>query len=334
LPSFIFSIFANIFGRFQWAHSVIVTRELCYTFLTFSIILLVNMLGRLILIFLLLFSCIPNAWAEFVVTLRAGPSENSRYQEYYAALVKLALEKTRPHYGGYRIDVLPRWSWFHERALAAAIQNSYPNLLIEVSYEEKLTASGDLTYINFPTDGGIIGYRVCFVNPAIKDELKKVKSLEELRKYNYAQGVGWADTTVLRSNGFNVIEISNYESIFKMTVAGRVDLFCRGANQLKLEYDEFKDIKNIAYYESFMFAYPLPRFFYTNSKNKLAKKRIGDGLKIAYKDGSFKKLWLAYNQQNLDFAKLKQRKIYRLTNPLIKNLPEDYKQYFIDPMND
>jgi hypothetical protein len=69
-----------------------------------------------------------------------------------------------------------------------------------------------------------------------------------------------------------------------------------------------------------------------NAKNTLAKERIQAGLQIAFEDGSFKKLWQKHYQSSVAFSKLDQRKHIYLENPLLKNLPTDYKQYFIDPL--
>lgn len=275
---------------------------------------------------------VPSSYADFVVSMRAPPSDKSKYQDYFVELVTLALEKTRPEYGDYRLEILPQWSSVHERALSAASQDLYPNLIVEVSYDAKLIASGRLTYIDFPVVGGIVGYRVCFVRSDIKESVKNAKTLDELRQFTFGQGTGWADNEILRFNGFKVVEVVNYENIFKMILAGRVDLFCRGANQLQLEYEEFKDLGNLEYDESFALVYPLPRFFYLNSKNTLAKERIATGLKRLYHDGSFKALWIKHYKSTIEFSNLKKRKLYRLENPLLKDLPPDYQQYFIDPM--
>ncbi len=274
------------------------------------------------------------ARAELVITLPSAPKTISTYQYYYNELVILALEKTRTELGDYRIEMLPLWSWDHQRVLAAAVSDSYPNIVVGVSYEDKLTDSGSLTYIDFPIDGGIVGQRVCFVNPAIKEQLKKLSSLSEFSKYKFAHGLGWADTTILRHNGLNVVEVRDMESIYKMVSVGRLDFYCKGANQLLTEYEEFRKSMNLIYDESFVLVYPLPRFFYLNINSKLAKGRIEEGLKIAYKDGSFKALWLKFYKESVVFSQLGKRKVFHLDNPLVKNLSRNYEQYFIDPQHD
>lgn len=282
------------------------------------------------LVLLLLFTIAPATWGELVISYRT-PATSSTYHSYYTRLIALALEKTKAKYGAYRMEGAPP-NASTLRSLGSVVGDAYSNLVIELSYEESLTQGGNISYIDFPIDGGIFGYRVCFVNPQLKQKIASAKSLVDLRQYTIGQGVGWADSEILRANGFKVVEIANYDNIFKMVVAGRVDMFCRGANQIKPELEEFKTLTQLTYDDSFLLFYPLPRFFYINSHNQLAKKRIAEGLRTAFKDGSLKKLWEEEYREDIDFVKLQHRKTYQLTNPFVANLKPDYKKYFFDPL--
>lgn len=269
-----------------------------------------------------------DARAEFLVSHRTPVDAEDTRDTYTISVIKLSLEKTRAKYGDYRLVGIPPLNY--PRSVDALNSNKYTNLVVDISYEESLSDSGKLTYINFPVDQGIVGYRVCFVNPEIKEHLKQITTLDDVRKYTIGQGVGWADTAILRHNGFKVVEISSYPNIFKMVIAGRIDLFCRGINELMTEYTTYKDIGNLDYDESFALVYLLPRFLYFNKNNLLAKRRIEEGLNLAYQDGSLKRLWLRYHESSIIFSALRQRKVFYLENPLIKKLPLDFKHKNID----
>ncbi|MES2673662.1 MAG: hypothetical protein V4660_05450 [Pseudomonadota bacterium] len=286
------------------------------------------MITRIACIFLLILLDLRLANAQIVVTSRN--EAGNRYLNYYTDLIKLALEKTRPEYGDYRMEEIEPVETVSN--LNLILQNTQPNLVVELTYDKQLSANGDATFIDIPIDGGSLGYRVCFINPRIKNELKKVSSFADLRKYTFVHGVGWADTEILRHNGLKVIEVPDFESTHKMLIAGRVDLFCRGAHQLKDDADYFKLYNKIAIDETFVLFYVLPRFFYLNSKNILAKKRIAAGMELAFKDGSLKQLWLKYNKKGIDLVNRKPRKVYYLENPLIKDLTPGYARYFFDPL--
>jgi hypothetical protein len=265
-----------------------------------------------------------------IVSLRSPETKDDKREEYNFELVTLALERTRKEYGDYRIAKIPPMNT--ARSFYSLEEDIYPNLLIELTYQQKLEQKLDLIYVNFPVDLGIVGYRVCFASPAIYPKLKNVRTLDDLKQFSIGQGVAWADSDILRHNGLNVIEISSFNSLFNMVEYGRIDLFCRGANELQPEYDALKDTGNLLYDEYFVLHYSMPRFYYLNKRNQLAKERIEKGLMIAYQDGSVKALWEKHFLASVEFVKLKQRREFKLENPFITPLQEHYEKYFYDPM--
>lgn len=269
--------------------------------------------------------CLAANQDGFVVSLRSPESAEDKRDTYTTALITLILDKTTPTYGDYRITYIPAMT--RPRAIYAAEMQMYPNLLIQDNYQEKFTKQGDFQYVNIPTELGLTGTRICFVNPRIKDRVAAVNSLGELKKFSIGQGVGWADSQILRAAGFKVTEMPNYNGLFKMVATGRVDLFCRGVNELLSEYRIFKDIEGLTYDETFALQYPLPRFFLTNKTNKLLLKRIEEGMKIAYKDGSMIALWRQHNDESINFANIKNRKIFKIPNPLLGDLSPEYEKY-------
>ncbi|MES2675448.1 MAG: transporter substrate-binding domain-containing protein [Pseudomonadota bacterium] len=248
------------------------------------------------------------------------------YHNYFREVLQLSLEKTVDSYGSYKIIAAPA-DLTPKRLIAAAEQNLYPNLVFEMAYSGEPDSSSKINYVLFPVDFGVMGYRICFVNPAIKETIKHAKNLGDLREHTVGQGLNWVDSTILRHNGFTVNEFDNIANIFKMLTAGRVDLFCHGSNQVFDDYNKFKNEIDLFYDKKFVLKYPLPRFFYLNSNNQQLKARIENGLKSAYKDGSLLKLWDKHFKENMEFANLRKRKVFFLENPLIKNLSKEWEQY-------
>jgi hypothetical protein len=282
----------------------------------------------LALLLVLFFSTSAQAQGDFVVMHRIFEDNNAARHQFILEMVKLSLEETRPKYGNYRLEAVPTILSL-ERARYELKRDTYSNLFITAGGIEGQTDNNLIT-IDFPVDLGILGYRVCFVNPQLKEKIGKVTSLKELRKYSIGQGTGWPDNAILKHNGFHVIEVPLHSSLLKMVASGRVDLFCRGINELKDEYDLYHQMGNLVYDESFALVYPFKWNLYLNKNSVLAKERIEAGLKIAHANGSLKRLWLKYYKDNVAFANLKSRHIYYL-KPLIP-LPTDYTQYFIDPL--
>ncbi len=285
------------------------------------------------LFFLLYVICIiPTGNAETVVSypMDIRTTGVHHYHNYFQELLQLSLEKTRDTFGNYKIIVAPGLLT-PKRSIAAAEQDLYPNLVFEMAYDAEYDAIPGVDFILFPVDLGIMGRRVCFINPSIKETIKQARTLADLTKYTIGQGLNWVDSIILRHNGLRVREIDGFENIFKMLVGGRIDLFCHGSNQFLSEYNSHKGQMNLVYDETFELQYLLPRFFYLNSKNPELKQRIETGLKLAYYDRSLLKLWQKHFKESLDFANLPQRKIFFLTNPLLKDLSKDWEQYVYKP---
>jgi hypothetical protein len=281
-----------------------------------------------VLVFILCFTNV--TWAEFIVSLRSPEIKNDSRENYNYELVTLALEKTKDEYGPYKILGIPPMNI--ARSLYSLEMNSYPNLLLELSYQKKLESESHLDYVYFPIVLGIASYRICFVSPKARDAVRNAKDINDLKKFTIAQGLAWADTEILRFNGFTVLEVSNYKSIFFMVANNRVDLFCRGANELHDEYESFKGIKNLYYDDSFSLFYPLPRFYYFNKNNTLLKERMEKGLFAAYQDGTLKALWSRHFLSSIEFAKLNQRKVHVLINPFMDSSQNNIETFLFNPM--
>jgi len=269
------------------------------------------------------------AWsAELVVTLTSPQTGRDPRQSYNGLVLALALEKTRAVDGDYRIDVTPVMN--SARALLEIKNNHYPNQILMTSFQNKLLGEG-LDYARFPVEFGVTGYRICFVSAQSREKVAQSKTLDDLRRFTIGQGIGWADSEILRFNGFNVHEAGQQDSLFLMVAAGRFDLFCRGINELEPELQRNKDIAKLDYDRSMAISYPLPRFFFANKQNRALLDRITRGMQLAYQDGSLRKLWLDQYREALRFANLKQRKIFYLKTPHIDQIDFDYQQYYFDP---
>lgn len=260
---------------------------------------------------------------------RAAESTIDTRYEYERDLLKLALEKTRAEYGDFELSTSPVMNV--ARAIAYARGNPKINFVFAKSYTSELGAT--LGFVRFPIDLGILSYRVCFHSSAIADAVGDIKDLKTLKQYSIGQGTGWQDVGILRHNGFTVMEHSNYEGLFYMVAARRFDLFCRGANEVLTEYNSHRDISDFSLNESFALVYPFPRFFFMNLSNTRAAERLQKGLEAAYNDGSLQALWSARFQESIDYVNLKERRLFHLDNPVLKDLDDSYQQYFYDPLN-
>src|SRR3982750_230084 len=88
--------------------------------------------------YLILLTCFFNSfcYSEMVVSLRSPETKNDKREDYNFELVGLALERTKAEYGAYKIVKIPPMNT--ARSFYSLEQDSYPNLLIELSYQQKL----------------------------------------------------------------------------------------------------------------------------------------------------------------------------------------------------
>lgn len=265
------------------------------------------------------------AQTETVFTHRVAESAGDTRHLYEIAVLKLALEKTEPEYGPFRLEGAPRINV--TRSIHSIRSNSFSNFFYSLGYEEIYDSYQEMIYIPFPIELGVLGYRTCFTSEQNLEALAQVTTLEELKAFSHGQGRGWVDGKILQHNGFKVAEVEQYDKLFKMVAADRFDLFCRGANEIKDEYDIRHTLKGLAYDRNILIYYPMPIFFYTHVNNREAIERVTKGLLRAYGDGSLMALWSKQHQASVDFADLGKRRIFRLDNPLVKSINFDHEQY-------
>lgn len=269
--------------------------------------------------------------APMVITHHYHYGKNSAITtpNYEAEVILLAMQKTENAFGPFELKMIPNYNSNQMRS--AEVMSTKPELhyLRTFGFEQHLTVDKNIEFIPFPVYLGMLSYRTCFSSSSKVESIKNTDDLLELQKFKVGQGIGWADNAVLRHNGFQVTEINSNESLFQMTALGRVDLFCRGANEVQPEYQRYiHRIKGLAYDRSMALYYPMPLFFYMNKENKREIERVKLGLALAHQDGSLQALWEKHFGQALSFLQLEKRKIFKLENPELLNLDSDIERFF------
>lgn len=254
-----------------------------------------------------------------------GEADDKRYR-YELEVLRLALEKTKSEYGDF--ELVPSGPMNNLRAIEILRKKSMKNFILKLSYDSDFPDFMD--YIRFPVDLGIGGYRVCFISPKAKERLSASPTLEELTRFSHLQGRGWMDAKILRGNGFIVDEVSNYTGKFHAIANNHHDLFCRGIDEFREEYEKFSLIEGLDFDRTFALAYPLPRFFYTHIDNQKVIERVSKGIMLAYEDGSLVALWMKTHSNSIKFSAIWQRKVIKLENPAVQGIDFDYQQFFYD----
>ena len=171
--------------------------------------------------------------------------------------------------------------------------------------------------IRIPIDKGFFGWRIPFVNRDNPALLHGVKTFKDLSKFNAGQGFLWPDTEILRSNGLPVITGSD-ESLANMLRAKRFDYFPRPVIAIWNEKKnaEYRDLEIDT---AIILHYPTAFYFFVAPQQKKLAADLTRGLEKAVADGSFERLFNRYFQDFIHRANIKERIIFNLKNPLIKD---------------
>ena len=271
-----------------------------------------------------LLSCISAGAAPMVFTLNTAEPLKPKDVRFTQSVLTLALQKTQARWGDFRIQYVPGMS--AKRVQKELQNNGYENLVVQTTFQNQYLAQ-DLDYVRFPIDLGLTSYRLCFSSPHTHRLLSAGVTKDILQKLQIAQGLGWADVGVLQKNGFQVLEMGSVSSIFNMLAHERVQLFCRGVNEISPTVQAGAQAEGISLEPGFALHYELPRFFFLNKKNALARQRIEQGLRMAYADGSLWALQVHFFKAAVNAAHMPQRKVFALESTGIDGIDFDYKKY-------
>ncbi len=167
--------------------------------------------------------------------------------------------------------------------------------------------------IKIPVYRGILGLRLILITKKNHNRFSQLKTLKELQAYTGGHGTHWMDLPVYKENNLKVITYINYDSLFKQLEHNFFDYFHRGLNEIWKERARYKNTLSIA--DNIMLFYPQPVYFFVSKKQPELAKLIGRGLKVALRDGSFKKLFLEFHQNVIQQGGLPNRTLITLRNP-------------------
>ncbi|KQT42042.1 hypothetical protein ASG43_17355 [Aureimonas sp. Leaf454] len=171
--------------------------------------------------------------------------------------------------------------------------------------------------MRFPIDGGLLGNRLMLIDGKRQPEFDKVTNAEDPKAFVAIQGRGWGDIETLRHGGVTV-RTGPYKSLFRMTVGGRADFFPRGAFEaLHEREDHVGEVPDLAVETSLVVQYPLALLFYVARDKAGLQDDIERGLKAAWADGSYERMFRSDPNIKLALEKgdLSTRRLIALDNP-------------------
>lgn len=235
-------------------------------------------------------------------------------EKFPLAVLEMALEKMQIKYTVKPCpDVMERG-----RALIELEQGRRVNLIWTSMAAE---AEKNLRPIRIPLYRGLIGHRLFLIPKSKQADFAKIKTLDDLRKYNAGVGLGWVDGKIMEQAGLRVTR-DKYDTLFKLLELEAIDYFPRGANEAFAELNMHqKSMPNMMVEPNLMLVYKSDVIFYLNKKDEVLAGQIEKGMLMAYEDGSYLKLFNEhpYVLQILRDAGLDKRLKLELNNPVLSD---------------
>ena len=274
----------------------------------------------------------------FILTLMLGQMLNAKTtlvypnlthndkntSQYTIKLLALALK-----YSGssYELKENTRSPMVQSRSLRELKQNKVVDIVWSMTSKKR---EEELLPIRIPIYKGLIGYRLLLINKQDKNKFTHITSKKKFQKFVAGQGHDWPDTTILKSNGIEVMTGTSYQGLFKMLQRHRFDYFPRSITEIWDEYEMYKS-SGLIIEPTILIQYKTASYFFVNKQNKKLAQDLEKGLKIIIKKGLFDKLFYQYYNKFIKNSDIKHRKVFRLKNPqLSKETPVKNKKLWVN----
>ncbi|MBU3004749.1 transporter substrate-binding domain-containing protein [Paraglaciecola arctica] len=259
-----------------------------------------------------LFITTSNASIEIIKHV-SSKQYRDQQKTYYVALLQLAIDKAEHKFGPASLQHLGT-SMVYQRKLMS-LNNGELDVMWTVTSKQR---EQELLPIMIPILKGLIGYRVMVIQDNKQQEFTRTQSIQKIKDMVAIQGTDWADTDVLRANGFQV-ETSNWSNSFYTSLSkGHYDYFPRSILEPWAELKKLQ-FKNLVVESNHLLYYPAAMYFFVQKDNKSLAQRLEYGLNQAIEDGSFDQLFYNYpaHKVALSRGKIGSRVIHTLSNPFL-----------------
>lgn len=200
------------------------------------------------------------------------------------------------------------------RAIEQLRANREINVIWTMTNQEREEA---LLPVRIPIFKGLIGVRLFLVTDEYAELMLPVSSLDELRRFNPIQGSDWADVKILQANGFDVITASNHRNILRLLNNDGASFFPRSIVEVWRELENEQMPATLKLEQNTAVQYPAATYFFFNKKNVVLANLVRTGFERALANGKFDTLFMRFHADYIKRARLDQRRVYQLANPLL-----------------
>lgn len=241
--------------------------------------------------------------------------------DYQAAALTLALQKTTPAYGPFSVErVLDSMSTTRARREV----HSGKRLNVHAGPWRDLDAGDphERSYlIGTPVLGGLLGYRRLIVRREELPKFRAISNAAQLKGLVAGQGRGWEDVAVLRHNGYQVEDSGNLATLLEMLVNHRFDYLPVSVVEADSLLAQQAQLANdLALVPGLLLYYPLPTVYYVSAGEPKLAERLEAGLAAAKRDGSLDELTARHFKKEIQQVKASASRCFMLSHPLLPKI--------------
>ena len=238
-------------------------------------------------------------------------TKDSRHAYKFELIAKI-LESTRTEYGDYEIARYSEEPSAKRQALLIS-EGKILNLL----WASPGTVIARAEVITIPVDilQGLLGYRVCLINPTNFPDTEKLVSLKQVQ---IAQGLNWADVEIYKYNDIHPKSASTFEALFDMLAAGRYECLPLGADEVMHTWRHQKTkFPFLTVEPDLLIYYDYPIYLHVSKQFPELAQRVELGLKKLQRSGEFDRLFKQHHAADVALLQLNQRRIFCLRSPYL-----------------
>jgi uncharacterized protein YlzI (FlbEa/FlbD family) len=282
------------------------------------------------LLFLIAFSVFQvQAQTKTTVYYMPPTEEIELIKNYNLALLRLGLEKTVSTHGEFELIVEQNTSFTQRDALRFLKEKK--ELYVVPTMTDDIRERIFIP-VRIPLYKGLFGIRMMITNKSDMQKLQLIGDETQLKSELLTQGSEWPDTQILKANGFKVLELNDKNEMLDAVVNKRAIAYPRSIAEIWEEVAA-NSTKPLSIFSSMYLYYPTAIYFFVQRTpaGKSLSERLEAGLNIAIADGSFDKVFNKYMGGLIEKADLKNKKMVRLTNPILpaQTPISDKKYWFI-----
>ncbi|MES2257336.1 MAG: hypothetical protein V4724_02400 [Pseudomonadota bacterium] len=268
-----------------------------------------------------------RAAPEPPIVVRYPQAQNEVDRAYFIEMLKLALSKAPARYR------LQEWRMRMEKSRALHELASGGKLDVAWAVTNR-AREAQLLPVRIPLDKGLFGWRIALIRQRDSAIFQNIEQVDALARQRAGLGFDWAETAILRANGLPVVTGTTSDGLYQMLAANRFDYMPRSIAQIWEEAEQHAGLGIVAE-PALALHFPSAVYFFVNRRNAALAAALEQGLLAALDDGSFDRLFHAYNADSIQRANLGRRKIFELTNPdMSAQTPLHQARFWFSPTRD